>query len=74
MARRIATREDFRTGTTLFDSEGHEILIQDKYDTGIWNARVFGRLSNGGIYRVGDKVVFEGEARFYRVEVEDEDA
>ena len=61
---RVATKYDFKTGTKLYDSEGHEIIIQDKYDDGIWNARVW-----DGTRHVGDKVVFEGEAEFYRVKV-----
>ena len=59
---RTATTKDFYTGNTLINREGIEFHIQDKYDDGIWNARVWSRDRH-----VGDKVVFEGEAKFYTV-------
>ena len=59
---RVATKEDFYTGNKLYNKEGIEFYIQDKYDDGIWNARVW-----QGSRHVGDKIVFEGESNFYEV-------
>jgi hypothetical protein len=53
---RTATLEDLKTGTVLIDSEGYEHIIADKYADGIWNTR-------------RSSVVFEGEARFYKVKI-----
>lgn len=58
---RVATVEDFKTGTTLITSEGYGFTILRKYDSGIWEAR--------GTEGQGDKCVYEHEARFYRVQV-----
>jgi nitrogen fixation protein FixH len=58
---RQATIEDFKQGTTLITSENYGFTILRKYDDGIWEAR--------GTEGQGDKCVFENEARFYKVEV-----
>ena len=52
---RQATANDFIKGNSIFDQEGNEFVIQDKYDDGIYN-------TNKG------RVLFVGEARFYRVQ------
>ena len=54
-----ATAQDFKVGNTLITSEGHEFTITDFYGNGMWNARS----------RSGSKVVFEDEARFYKIKV-----
>ena len=54
---RVATVSDFKVGTILITSEGWEFRIMRKYDEGVWEAR--------GVS--GDKVVFENEARHYKV-------
>lgn len=56
---RTATAQDFKVGTTLFTSEGYGFTIISKYDNSIWNAR--------GTEGQGDKVIFEDEARFYKI-------
>ena len=53
---RAATTEDFKTGVVLFDSEGNAHRIADKYSDGIWNTK-------------SCKVVFENEAKFYKVQL-----
>ena len=52
-----ATKKDFKLGTTLITSEGYEFTITSKYDDGIWNTK-----SNSG-----SKIVFENEARCYKI-------
>lgn len=54
-ALRTATADDFKTGTALIDSEGNRHIVADKYDDGIWNTK-------------GCNVVFENEAKYYKVE------
>lgn len=56
---RQATKEDFKVGATLITSEGYGFTIMRKYDEGTWEAR--------GTEGQGEKVVFENEARFYKV-------
>lgn len=59
---RKATREDFKAGTTLIDSEGYTFTILRKYSqTGIWEAR--------GQQGQGEKCVFDGEAHCYRIKI-----
>lgn len=58
---RTATLDDFKVGTTLFTSEGYGFRIICKYGSGIWEAR--------GTEGQGDKVVFENEAKFYKVKI-----
>ena len=48
-----ATKEDFKVGTVLIDSEGNEFCIRRHYSGGIWESNY--------------KVHFENEARFYKV-------
>lgn len=60
---RPATKEDFKIGITLIDSEGYGFTILRQYDLGIWEAR--------GTEGQGDKVVYEDEARFYTVPATD---
>lgn len=48
-----AAKEDFKIGVTLITKEGYEFTIKRKYDEGVWET--------------GEKVVFESEARHYRV-------
>lgn len=50
---RQATKEDFKVGATLIDSEGNEFTLQREYAPGIWESHY--------------KVHFENEARFYKV-------
>ena len=50
---RTATKEDFKTGTTLITKEGYEFTLRNKYNEGIWESK--------------EKVHFENEAKFYRV-------
>lgn len=57
MKLREATIKDFNYGTSLYDKEGNEFIIKDKYQDGIYN-------TNKG------KVIFVCEARFYRVEAQ----
>ena len=52
---RTATKEDFKIGTVLIDSEGNRFGLRSKYDEGIWECN--------------HRVHFENEARFYKVEV-----
>jgi len=54
-ATRTATKEDFKSGLVLIDAEGNRHSLSDKYQDGIWNTR-------------SCNVVFEGEARFYKIE------
>lgn len=54
---RVATKEDFKPGITLVTSEGYSFTISSKYDEGVWESRAVG----------GGKVLFECEAKFYRV-------
>ncbi len=56
---RTATIRDYKRGTVLYTSEGYGFRILDKYDDGVWEAR--------GTDGQGDKVVYENEARFYKV-------
>ena len=58
---RIATTEDFKVGTTLYTSEGYGFRILNRAPglSGIWEAR--------GTEGQGDKVVYEDEAKFYKV-------
>lgn len=56
---KTATAEDFKKGSILIDSEGYEFIVLSKYDTGIWEAKSI----NGR----GSKVIFENEARFYKI-------
>lgn len=58
---RPATVEDFKVGNTLITSEGYGFTVLCKYDDGIWEAR--------GTEGQGDTVVFETEAKFYRVKI-----
>lgn len=58
---RAASLEDFKTGTTFITSEGYGFTLLRKYDEGIWEAR--------GMEGQGDKCVFEGEARFYKIKI-----
>lgn len=51
---RIATIEDFKVGTTLFDSENNSFTLRKKYAAGIWECN--------------NRVHFENEAKFYKVE------
>jgi len=51
---RAANIQDFKPGTVLIDSEGYDHVISEKYIDGIWNTR-------------GSNVVFEIEARFYKI-------
>ena len=53
---RQATKEDFKVGTVLIDSEGNEFGIRYHYADGIWESN----------YRVH----FENEAKFYRVKIQ----
>ena len=57
---RQATVADFKEGTTLYTTEGYGFQILRKYDAGIWEAR--------GTEGQGEKVVYEGDARHYKVE------
>ena len=50
---RQATKEDFKIGVTLFDSEGNSFCLKRKYDKGIWECN--------------HRVHFENEAKFYKV-------
>jgi len=59
---RQATENDFKTGTYLYDSEGNEFVVRDKYDDGIFNVDVY-----SGTRHVGKKVLFSSEAKFYKV-------
>ena len=55
--KRLATKEDFKSGAILHASFG-EVKILKKCDPGIWEARVPG----------GITCIFESEARFYEIE------
>jgi hypothetical protein len=57
MNRRQATESDFKYGIVVYDKEGNEFVIKDKYDEGIYN-------TNKG------NVIFTGEARYYEVNIE----
>lgn len=59
---RKATEKDFTPGTYLYDSEGNEFIIRDKYEEGIFNVDVY-----SGTRHVGKKVLFVSEAQFYKV-------
>jgi hypothetical protein len=60
---RQATKEDYKVGTILTDAnEGYQWKINNHYDDGIWEARRYNGHNND------EKVMFEGEARFYTVE------
>ena len=50
---RQATKEDFKVGTHLIDSEGNDFCLRRKYDDGIWECK--------------NRVHFESEAKFYKV-------
>lgn len=52
---RQATKEDFKIGTVLIDSEGNEFGIRSHYSEGIWESNY--------------KVHFENEAKFYKVKM-----
>jgi len=54
---RVAEVKDFKIGTRLVTSEGYEFVLSEKYADGIWEARGDG----------GGKVIFENEARFYKI-------
>ena len=51
--KRQATKEDFKVGTTLFDTMGNSFTLRRKYAEGIWECN--------------HRVHFESEARFYKV-------
>ena len=51
---RTANQEDFKTGTILITSEGFEFRLTNQYDKGIWETNK-------------SKVIFETEAKFYKV-------
>ena len=51
---RTATEKDFKVGTVLIDSEGNRHGIRAKYAPGIWECN--------------QHVVFENEAKFYKIE------
>ncbi len=55
MNTRIATKEDFKVGTTLIDSEGNEFTLRRKYCDGIWECN--------------HRVHMEDEARFYKIKI-----
>jgi len=57
---RQATPQDFKEGVTLI-TDSCAFTILRKYDEGIWEAR--------GTEGQGEKCVYEGEARFYKVAV-----
>lgn len=61
---RPATKEDFKSGATLVNSCGNEVIIQSKYDNGIWVAKVW-----SGSRHVGDVSVFESSANNFNVRV-----
>jgi len=52
---RQATKEDFKLGTVLIDSEGNEFTLKKHYTEGIWES--------------DKKVHFENEARFYKISI-----
>lgn len=52
---RPATKDDFKMGTTLIDSEGNQFVLRQKYAEGIWESNC--------------KCHFESEAKFYRVTI-----
>ena len=54
---RTATEKDFKYGAYLYDEEGNEFIIRDKYDDGIYETHK-------------GNVLFSGDARFYRVKQE----
>ena len=56
---RITTVADFKRGSMLMNSEGFEFILTSKYDDGIWESKSI----NGR----GGKVIFENEARFYKI-------
>ena len=58
---RCAAVSDFNTGTELFTSEGYSFRLLSKYADGIWEAR--------GADGQGDKLIYEDEARHYRVKI-----
>lgn len=58
MKERQATKSDFIVGNTLYDENGGWIL-KNKYDQGTFEARG----------ERGEKIIFEGEFRFYKVKV-----
>lgn len=59
---RTATTKDFKVGSTLYTSEGYGFRILNKaHSDGIWEAR--------GTEGQGDKVLYEDEAKFYKVKV-----
>ena len=51
--KRKATKDDFKLGTTLFDSEGNSFTLKNEYAEGIWES----------VYRVH----FTSEAKHYWV-------
>ncbi len=52
---RQATKQDYKVGQILFDSEGNKHQIDSKYSKGIWNCK-------------RGNVIFENEAKFYKVQ------
>ena len=64
---RTAKISDFKVGATLITSEGYEFILEDLYQGigGIWNAR--------GTQGQGGKVLFESEARHYKIKAESND-
>jgi len=58
---RTATIEDFKPGVELITSEGYGFRLLSKYRDGIWDAR--------GTEGQGDTLIFENQARFYRVKI-----
>jgi hypothetical protein len=51
---RVATKNDYQTGNVLISSEGFEFKITYKYADGVWETNK-------------NSVVFESEARFYKI-------
>ena len=55
MKTRIATKADFKVGTTLITSEGYEFTLRREYAEGIFEST--------------QKVHFTSEAKFYQVKI-----
>ena len=59
MKKQTATIADFKTGNTLYTSEGYGFTLTSKYSDGIWEAR--------GERGQGETTIFENEARHYTI-------
>lgn len=59
---RQATAEDFKYGAYFYDKSGNEFIISGKYEEGVFEADCY-----SGDRRVGGKLLFVNEAKFYKV-------